>query len=172
MGRRRTQYCARIANDICEHIALGNTLDEALAEVGHIAPAKKTIWKWLNDHLDFAERYEAAQKMNAASLADRAVEMAKEVVKVPSKAPAIRCAFEIYKWNAEMRDPAKFSPKAAQAVPPKPKSLEEMKREIERLEAELGVEHAQPGMATAKQYKNAPTGIGTPAPNLKVVGGE
>jgi hypothetical protein len=160
---------------ICEKIALGAGTAEALKRVGPLAPVLPTMWRWLEEYPEFREMYERARQMQADSHADRMLELAEEALATPSKAAAVRAAADIYKWNAEMRNPQKFSPKAAQEIRPEPKNLEQMRKEVSRLEAELGVT-AQPGMVTAKQHLKAdPDALErntAPAPNLKIVGAD
>lgn len=175
MSKRKAHYCVRVAKAICQEIALGAGVKRALEKVGALAPTVATFWRWLEEYPEFRERYERACLMQASMHADRIVELAEEALAMPSKAAAVRVAMDIYKWNAEMRDPMKFSPKAPQEHKAPPKSPDEMRAEIKRLEHELGVAGVQPGMVTAPRQPKADAAEGgtpAPTPNLKVVGDE
>jgi transposase-like protein len=151
MSKRRAHYCVRIAKDICQHVAMGLTTPQALKKVGALAPTMQTLWRWLEEYPEFNAMYMRALQMQAHSHADRIVELAEQALANPKMASAVKVASDIYKWSAEMRDPAKFSPKAPQEHKPPAKNIEEMRKEVARLENELGIV-AQPGMVTAKQH--------------------
>jgi len=168
MSKRRAHYCVRIAKDICQHIAMGKTLNQALAEVGVLAPTKVTLYRWLEEYPEFEKMYQRALQWQANSHADRIVELADVALSNSKLAPAVKVASDIFRWSAEMRDPGKYSPKAPQNHKPPPKTPDEIKREIARLEKELGTGSVQPGMVTATPGKNEDA---PPAkPDLKVVG--
>lgn len=174
MSKRKAHYCVRIAKAVCQEIALGSGVKRALEKVGPLAPTVATFWRWLEEYPEFRERYDRACQMQASMHADRILELAETALATPNMASAVRVAMDIYKWNAEMRDPAKFSPKAPQEHKAPPKTVQEMRNEIKRLEDELGV-NAQPGMVTAKRQPaegGTPAPAPNPVPNLKVVGDE
>jgi hypothetical protein len=171
MGKRsHNHYTERISKMICEHVATGEGLKSALKKIGTLAPSVNAVWKWIEEYPEFRASYDRALQMQANMHADRIVELAEEALTTPSKAAAIRVATDIYKWNAEMRDPAKYSPKAPQEVKQPPKSVDEMRAEIERLQKELGVADVQPGMVTAPRQPKG--NDSAPTPNLKVVGSD
>lgn len=174
MIKRKSHYCKRIADKICEEVALGLPLTLALKKAGPLAPAVATFWHWLKERPELKADYQEALQFQANMHADKMLELAigVEAGKMP---PAnARFAAEVYKWHAEMRDPAQYSPKGAQAIPPTAKSTKEMKVEVERLQAELGID-AQPGMVTAprvlRQKQEAGRENPAPTPNLKLVNG-
>lgn len=140
---------------------MGKTLEIALQEAGPLAPTMTTFWRWLNEFPAFKEAYERARQMQADVHADRMLGFVDEVIKTPSKAGAIRVAADILRWQAEVRDPKKYGPKA-QATETKAKlSPDELKKEIAALELELGVK-AVPGMNTAPNFTRKPEA----APNV------
>jgi len=151
MSKRRAHYCVRIANDICQQIALGNSLEKALAKVGTLAPSMPVFWRWLDEYPEFLEKYERARQMQADMHADRMLDMAAEVLKTPSKAAAVRVAVDILKWQAEIRDPKKYGTKVQHEHKPAAMKPEDLKKEILRLESELGVK-ATPAMNTAPRH--------------------
>ena len=172
MSKRRAHYCVRVANDICEQIALGKSLEKALEIVGPLAPRMPTFWRWLDEYPEFLEKYQRARQMQADMHADRMLDMAQEVILAPSKATAIRVAADILKWQAEIRNSKVYGSKVVhehkQLVKP-----EEVKKEIARLEAEFGI-RATPAMNTAPRQASKPvepepvaeeTAIPAPPPN-------
>lgn len=165
MSKRRAHYCVRVANTICEKIALGNSLRDALEQTGPLAPTMPVFWRWLDEYPEFRVRYERARQMQGDVLADEILDMAKLVINKPSLASAIRVASDILMWQAGIRD-KKYNSKA----PPEEKSKlippSELKGEILRLEGELGVK-AVPAMNTAPQYEKSVAPEPAPAPNLE-----
>jgi terminase small subunit-like protein len=140
MGARKAgHYVVRTANLICEQIALGKTLQQALDEVGYVAPSLPTIWRWLDEHEDFRNRYERARRLQADTHADTMLEMSKEVISRPAAAAAYRVAIEVLKWQAEIRNRAKYSTKAEDPKDKTPMDANKLRAEIKRLESELGV---------------------------------
>jgi hypothetical protein len=150
MSKRRAHYCVRIANSICEKIALGNSLRDALEIVGPLAPSMPTFWRWLDEYPEFRVKYERARQMQGDVLADEILDMAKIVVQKPSLAAAIRVASDILMWQAGIRD-VKYNSKVAPEEKRKLLPADELRKEIGRLELELGVK-ATPGMNTAPNY--------------------
>lgn len=138
MSRRAAHYTPHIANLICEQIALGKTLQQALEEVGYIAPKLRTVWIWFETHPDFKEKYDRARKLQADMQADRMIELGEAVLKAPKAATAYKVAIDVLKWQAEVRNRAKYGSKADD-VTPKSMDPSKIRAEIARLEKELGV---------------------------------
>jgi hypothetical protein len=139
MTKRAAHYVARIGNDICMHIAMGKTLNEALDAVGYLAPTLPTVWRWIDQHADFREKYERARSLQADSHADKVLELGAEVLTKPTNAAAYRVAIEVLRWNAEIRNRAKYSAKADDPKDRTPMDPTKLRAEIKRLENELGV---------------------------------
>jgi hypothetical protein len=137
-SKRKAHYTVRIANRICEYIALGDTIKAALAKEP-LGPSLTLFWRWLDEYPEFREKYERARQMQADVHADRILEMAAEVVANPRIAPAYRVASDILKWQAEIRDPKKYGQKVQHELKAPPLKPEDLKAEIKRLEDELGV---------------------------------
>lgn len=188
MQKRKAHYCKRIADQICEHVALGLPLSMALTATGPLAPTVVTFWRWTKEYPELKADYEEALRFQANMHADRILEIGLKASKGEGAPASQRLAMDAFKWHAEMRDPQQYSPKGAQNVPIPPKNIKEMREEVDRLEKDLGIE-AQPGMVTAprvlraKQEENsrrhspstedpapAPNPATTLQPNLKLVG--
>lgn len=150
MSKRRAHYCVRIANDICTHIAMGHTLDEALKKVGHLAPSIPLFWRWLDEYPDFKDKYERARQMQADMHADTMLGMVGKVMGNPSLAPAVRVAVDILKWQAEIRDAAKYGKKMELTERKQKLNVAELRKEVQQLSEELGIK-ILPGMDTAKR---------------------
>jgi hypothetical protein len=143
MTKRAAHYAPRIAKDICREIAMGATLKKALDKVGYLAPSMTTFWRWLDEHADFREMYERARQLQADSDADRMRELAEEVIERPNAATAIRVATDILKWQAEVRNKTKYGNKTEDPRAAKPLNPADLRKEIKRLETELGVAESQ-----------------------------
>ena len=143
MTRRAGHYVKRTGQLICEEIALGATLTEALEKVGYLAPSEKQFWKWLDQNEEFRQQYERARQLQADKLADEHLTLAKEVLKVDGKqAPKYKVAADVLKWQAEIRNRGKYGPKA-EPLGKKDLKPEEIKAEIKRLEKELGIREGE-----------------------------
>lgn len=136
--KRKAHYTPRIADRICEHIALGETIKAALSKEP-LGPSLPMFWKWLDEFPEFREKYERARQMQADIHADRILEMASEVIANPRVANAYKVASDILKWTAEIRDPKKYGQKVQHELKAPPLKPDDLKAEIKRLEEELGV---------------------------------
>lgn len=167
MSKRKAHYTDYVAKQICEKIAMGKSLKKALEEIGPMAPVMTTFWRWLDEYPEFREKYERARQMQGDIHADTMLDLANEAIATPGKAAAIRVATDILKWQAEIRDPKKYGPKAIVKEKDKTMSTDELRKEIKKLEDELGVK-AVPGMNTAPNFTRKdvpPSGETAPAPN-------
>lgn len=140
---RRAHYTVRIANDICTQIALGKTLEEALKEVGYLAPSIPQLWTWLDQHEDFREKYDRARQLQADMLADKTLKFVKDVLADPKAAPAYKVATDILKWHAAIRNRKVYNPMDNSNEKQAPLDAAKIKAEIKRLEKELGVQEAK-----------------------------
>lgn len=122
MGRP-SSFTQRVADEICERIATGESLrgiclDEAM-------PAQSTVFKWLSDNKAFSEQYARAREAQADALADEILHIADTPVmgqKTVSKATGIeisegdmiehrRLQVDARKWLAGKLAPKKYSEK-------------------------------------------------------------
>lgn len=139
MSKRKAHYTPRIGEQICEEIALGATVQQALDRVGYLAPDRITFYRWLEAHPEFREKYDRARQLQADSHADRIVELGDEVLKNPKFAPAFKVAIDTMRWSAEVRNRGKYGAKGEAAGKAKLMNAEKLRAEIKRLEKELGV---------------------------------
>lgn len=152
MGKRAAHYTNRIASDICENIVRGMSLEEALAEIGFLAPTVVTVYKWLDLYPEFREKYERARQLQADMQADRMLEMARDVLKDPKASTAYRVAVDILKWQSAVRNPNKYGKAIEESGKNKPLDPAKLRAEIKRLEQELGV--AESKVKPLKAVKN------------------
>jgi len=106
------------------------------------------FWRWLDEYPKFLEQYLRARQMQADIHADCMLDMATDVLETPTKAAAVRVAVDILKWQAEIRNPKIYGTKVQHEHKPAAMKPEDLKKEIARLENELGVK-ATPAMNTA-----------------------
>lgn len=139
MTKRAAHYNPRIAREICEAIVEGDTLEEALARIGFLAPNIITVYRWLDIYPEFKDKYELARTLQADQHADRMLTMSREVLSKPTQSTAYRVAVDILKWQAEIRNPGKYGKKIDESGKKKPMDPAKLRAEIKRLEAELGV---------------------------------
>jgi hypothetical protein len=139
MTKRAAHYNPRIAREICEAIAEGDTLEEALEKIGFLAPTLTTVYRWFELYPEFKEKYETARTLQADVHADRMLMMSREVLSKPTAATAYRVAVDILKWQAEVRNSGRYGKRIDESGKKKPMDPAKLRAEIKRLEAELGV---------------------------------
>lgn len=142
VARNKHHYVKRTGTLICEYIAQGKSLTQALDAVGYLAPTVKSFWKWTVDFPEFREEYERALQFAGDMHADRMLELVDTVLTNPKKASAGKVAADILKWQAEIRNALKYGRKAAVKVK-EPMDPAKIKKEIDRLQKELGVQEAK-----------------------------
>lgn len=140
MANKTGRYIPRTGEMICDLIAEGKTLNQALDKIGYLAPSVKVFWKWYRTVPEFREKYEQARIFAGDLDADKMKELGQDVLnaRTPAAVAAHKVAVEVLKWQAEMRNRRRFGTKAEEALP---KSMEpdKIRAEIKRLEHELGV---------------------------------
>lgn len=135
---KRSHYTVRTGKMICEQIAMGKTLQQALDHVGYLAPSIPKFWQWLEEHPDFREQYDRARQMSADMDADRIKELGERVLSSPKAAAAYQVAIRTLQWSAEVRNTGKYG-KNKESKTRLPMNPEKLRQEIKRLEKELGV---------------------------------
>ncbi len=135
----KAYYNARVANRICEGIAEGLSLKKVL-DREPLGPNMMSIYRWLDEHPAFREKYDRARMLQADVDADAMRDLAIKVIEQPKMSSAIRVAADILQWQASMRNPRLYGNKVT--VESKNTTLKpaEVKAEIERLEKELNVD--------------------------------
>lgn len=139
MTKRAAHYNPRIAREICEAIASGDTLEDALQKIGYLAPHIVTVYRWLELYPEFKDKYETARALQADVHADRMLTMSREVLSKPTQSTAYRVAVDILKWQAAIRNPRKYGKVIDDTAGKKPMDPAKLRAEIKRLEQELGV---------------------------------
>lgn len=138
MGGRSAHYTTRVAKRLCEHIALGDTLDKAL-EKEPLGPASVTIfWRWLDEYPQFREMYDRARRLRAELIEDTIINMASAVLRQPKYAPAYKVAADILRWSNEVNARERYGQHTIiehkHQFDPK-----RIKEEIKTLEKDLGL---------------------------------
>jgi hypothetical protein len=132
------RYNKRIALRLCEHIAMGDTVREAI-EKEPLGPSLRGFFYWIEENPEFEVAYEKAKMIRADLAVDEVYSLSRKVLAHPKDANAYKVASEILKWGAEVQNPAKYGSKVEinhRKPMPSPAAL---RAEIKRLEKELGV---------------------------------
>lgn len=98
-GRPRMEYDPVIGESICELLATtAFGLDDILEILGKDfakVPGKSTVYKWMNEHPEFAERSARARELQADTLADLAMKEA--------QTPRVGVITTSKEWGEEIR---------------------------------------------------------------------
>lgn len=156
MGGRKARYNTRIAKRICEHIALGATLQDALAKEP-LGPSVPMFWRWLDEYPEFLEMYERARQLQTDLISDTIMAMAQEVLLKPKFAPAYKVAADILKWQAEVKHPERYGSKVT-IQHKKVLDPTAMRKEIKQLEKELGLLGDEPVDVPFREVKELANG--------------
>ena len=73
-GGRPTMYTQELADEICEGLALGNSLRTVCR--GDRMPSVKTIFNWLRTYPEFLQQYTRAKEESADAMADEVIDIA------------------------------------------------------------------------------------------------
>jgi hypothetical protein len=105
-----TQYSIKVANDICERVANGETL-QVIADFYGVSIG--TILNWVTKK-DNADNYTRAREA-ASDLFESKILSRVELI-TPESAAADRVAIDTLKWIAARRSPKKYGDKVTQEV--------------------------------------------------------
>ena len=126
---RPTNYSPGLVTKICERIMSGQTLRRICNSRG--MPPLRTLFRWLDQHRDFAERYARAKEIQVEVLADEILDIADDPALQPGEK---RVRIDARKWLAAKLKPRKYGDRASIEVEP----IQEMSdAEIERRIQEL-----------------------------------
>lgn len=91
-------YTPELANEICERIALGESLKAICSETG--MPAQSTIFAWLKEIGEFSEMYARAREMQAHCMVDEIIEIADNVIEEKDAIQKAKLRIDTRKWVA------------------------------------------------------------------------
>lgn len=149
MARPKTKFHKQ---EICRQLALGSAIQDILMErrvdpqTGLLVelqrpdmPEWQEVVGWLKTDELFLADYEQARVFGADYLADRMIQLVEELRDDPKKAPAVKAAMEILKWQTMVRN-SKYSERTIQETKTTgPMDPEKVKSEIKRLERDLKI---------------------------------
>lgn len=114
IGRRSiTAYDPGIALEVCEKIAEGMNLSEALKLPG--LPCRSTWYRWCMLHPDLKLSYDIARAISAEGMEEDMLTIAKTLLEGGKEGltglqlDAIKAGMAQLRWSAARRDPAKFA---------------------------------------------------------------
>lgn len=94
---------------ICERLASGESL-RAICRSDAL-PAASTVFKWLNEHKDFAEQYARAREAQGEGDADYVNDIRDRVISGEIPPDVGRVAINACKWSSGKRLPKKYGDK-------------------------------------------------------------
>ncbi len=109
MQGRPTDYTEEKADEICNHIAEGNSLASYCRVEGNAKYS--TIMQWLVKHESFAEKYTRAREEQGEADADAVSDIRMKVMSGELDPQAARVAMDAAKWTAAKRKPKKYGEK-------------------------------------------------------------
>lgn len=139
LSKRHAHYSEYVCTGVCERIAAGMTLNDALREDPK-APDRRTWMIWLIDHPEIKQMYEQAREMAADAHADKLLMLAEKAENKPKDAPGIKVAADILKWQAEVKNPDRYGKRLDISNRKPPTDPDKIRAEIARLEKELGIQ--------------------------------
>lgn len=105
---RPTEYTEEIADEICEYIANGNSLNKWLNEEEEGKPARSTVYRWLRDQETFRNNYARAKQESADFHAEKILEVATSTELHPNDK---RVQIDAMKWVASKLKPKTYGDK-------------------------------------------------------------
>ena len=114
MGGRPTGFTPELAKEICERVALGETLtaicqDEAM-------PGVRTAYQWLDAQPIFAKSYALARMTRAESRAHRIDDYVRQAIEGKMHPNVARVAIDAEKWQAARENPKRYGDKVVQEI--------------------------------------------------------
>ena len=139
-GGRPTGFTLELAKEICERVALGETLtaicqDEAM-------PGERTVYQWLDAQPIFAKSYALARMTRAESRAHRIDDYVRQIIEGEMRPDVARVAIDAEKWQAARENPKRYGDKVAQEIGFSDKPSDNGQPDKDRL-AEIGARFAK-----------------------------
>ena len=107
---RPTSYTQKLGREICERIALGETLTH-ICESPRM-PSRRTVFRWVVDNDQFCHLYALAREQCADSLFDEAMNVSRgAATSDPAGVPGARLYVDTLKWAAAKLRPRSYSDK-------------------------------------------------------------
>lgn len=78
---RPTTYTQELADDVCERLAMGESMRSVSRD--DAMPAMSTLFKWIREDAEFSEQYTKAKEESADALAEDMVDIADNQVSQP-----------------------------------------------------------------------------------------
>jgi len=100
---RPSLYSEEFAIRICTEIALGKSLISICSAVD--MPDRVTVYRWLEEHVEFRNEYARARELQADHYADQIVDLADEA----KDANLARLQIDARKWTAAKLRPNRYS---------------------------------------------------------------
>lgn len=112
MGRPRLPVNRAICDEICYQVAHGSNLHR-LCEIDadHKYPDLRTVYRWLDTDVAFAQAYARARESRADARADRIDEISQQVIDGELDPQAARVVIDAEKWQAAHEQPRKYGDK-------------------------------------------------------------
>lgn len=118
LGGRPTKYTQKLADKICEELALGKSMRTVCK--GEDMPAISSVFKWLREIKGFSEQYDTAKKESSEALNEILLDLGDDAIalsqSVDSKASnavvqAVKLKADNMKWYMSKMKPKKYGDK-------------------------------------------------------------
>lgn len=109
MMGRPSKYTDKLADEICERIASGESL-RAICR-GDGMPARMTVLRWLNSNDDFVSKCARAREIGADALEEDMVDIERDTLSGKLDPAAARVVIASKQWRAAKHAPKKYGDK-------------------------------------------------------------
>jgi len=106
---RPTIYSATLRDQICSAVACGSNLNRISQQAG--MPTRETLYCWLRDKPDFADKYGRAREERADWRSDRIDDIVGKMIDGEIDANVARVAIDAEKWQAGKEKPKRYGDK-------------------------------------------------------------
>ena len=107
---RPTVYTEEFADEICDYIAEGNSLNSWLNEKSKSRPKRTTVYRWLGEHEYFRDNYARAREESADFHAEKILEVVERDDLNPNDK---RVRIDAMKWVASKLKPRSYGDRVA-----------------------------------------------------------
>lgn len=101
-GGRPSKYTDKLADEICNRIAAGESLLKITQETGK--PDRVTIYRWIEERDEFRNKYARAKELQAETYE----EMMLDTAKTEEDVQRARLIVDTMKWTASKLKPKKY----------------------------------------------------------------
>lgn len=110
-SKREEVYTVELGERVCDLVSGGSNLHRISLMQGEGFPSSGTMYRWCDQHPEFASKYARARENRADARAERIDEITEQMIRGEIKPDVARVAIDAMKWQAGKEMPRRYGEK-------------------------------------------------------------